>query len=389
MDSFELNKIIGAILGTLLFVMGVGFLAEGIYAPSSTNGPTYDLPKPTEEAAAAATKAPPEVPLATLLASADPQAGQETAKVCQACHNFTEGAGAKIGPDLYQVVGRKVASKPGFAYSAALKQFADKTWTYELLNTWLTSPSKMAPGTKMTFAGLSDPGDRANVLAYLRTLSPNPVPLPKPPAAGAEPGANAPAGSTAPTTPAPAAPAEKAPASGAAAAPAAGAAAATAATPAAAAPDAELGKRLAAADPENGQSIARVCAACHNFTEGGGAKIGPDLYDVVGRKVASKSGFNYSAALKKFADDTWTYQLLDTWLTSPAKMAPGTKMTFAGLSDPSDRADVLAYLRTLSEKPVPIPGAAAPASGAAAPANAAPASGAAPANGTAPANGAS
>jgi cytochrome c len=212
MDSFELNKIIGAILGTLLFVMGVGFLAEGIYAPSSTDGPTYDLPKPAAETATAATKAPPEVPLATLLASADPQAGQETAKVCAACHNFTEGAGAKIGPDLYQVVGRKVASKPGFSYSAALKQFADKTWTYELLNTWLTAPSKMAPGTKMTFAGLSDPGDRANVLAYLRTLSPTPVPFPKPPAAGAKPAANAPAGSTAPTTPAPAAPARPTPA---------------------------------------------------------------------------------------------------------------------------------------------------------------------------------
>ena len=221
MDSFELNKIIGAILGTLLFVMGVGFLADGIYAPSSTNGPSYDLPKPTAETAAAATKAPPAVPLATLLAAADPQAGQETAKVCQACHNFTEGAGAKIGPDLYGVVGRKVASKSGFAYSSALKQFADKTWSYDLLNTWLTAPSKMAPGTKMTFAGLSDPGDRANLLAYLRTLSPNPVPFPAPPAAGAEPGSPAPAGSTAPTTPAPAAPAEKAPAAGGAAAPAA------------------------------------------------------------------------------------------------------------------------------------------------------------------------
>jgi cytochrome c len=225
MDSFELNKIIGAILGTLLFVMGVGFLADGIYAPSSTNGPTYDLPKPAAETATAATKAPPEVPLATLLASADPKAGESTAKVCQACHNFTEGAGAKIGPDLYDVVGRKIASKAGFAYSEALKKFADKTWTYEQLNTWLTAPSKMAPGTKMTFAGLPDPGDRANVLAYLRTLSPKPVPFPAPPAAGAKPTTPAPAGSTAPTTPAPAAPAEKAPAAGGAAAPAAGSAA--------------------------------------------------------------------------------------------------------------------------------------------------------------------
>ena len=182
MDSFELNKIIGAILGTLLFVMGVGFLADGIYAPIADNGPSYDLPKPTASSATAAAK-PAAVPLATLLAAADPKAGEETARACQACHNFTEGAGAKIGPDLYGVVGRKIASQPGFAYSDALKKFADMTWTYEQLNTWLTSPGAMAPGTKMTFAGLSDEADRANVLAYLRTLSANPVPFPAPPAA--------------------------------------------------------------------------------------------------------------------------------------------------------------------------------------------------------------
>jgi cytochrome c len=242
MDSFELNKIIGAILGTLLFVMGVGFLADGIYAPIADNGPSYDLPKPTASSATAAAK-PAAVPLATLLAAADPKAGEETARACQACHNFTEGAGAKIGPDLYGVVGRKIASQPGFAYSDALKKFADKTWTYEQLNTWLTSPAAMAPGTKMTFAGLSDEGDRANVLAYLRTLSANPVPFPAPPAAKPaaassspsapaatpKPATPAPAASTAPTTPAPA----TAPATAPAAAPAAPAAAPASPAPAA------------------------------------------------------------------------------------------------------------------------------------------------------------
>ncbi len=177
MDSFELNKIIGAILGTLLFVMGVGFLAEGIYAPITNHGPSYDLPEPTATASATPAAAA-VVPLPDLLAKADPVEGEASAKKCQACHDFTDGGPNKTGPNLYGVVGRPIASHPGYAYSDQLTALAKENWTYENLNKWLLSPKGMVPGTKMTFAGIPDDSERANVLAYLRTLSKSPVAFP-------------------------------------------------------------------------------------------------------------------------------------------------------------------------------------------------------------------
>ncbi|MDR3472864.1 MAG: cytochrome c family protein [Devosia sp.] len=250
MDSFELNKIIGAVLGTLLFVMGVGFLAEGIYAPITSAGASYDLPEPTGAGGAAAAPKAPAVPLPELLAKADPVAGADSAKKCQSCHDFTEGGANKTGPALYDVVGREIASHPDYPYSDALKADAGQKWTYENLDKWLTSPKTFAPGTKMTFIGISDDAERADVIAYLRSLSHNPVPFPQVAAAApaAAPAAAAPASTTAPaatpaaSTAAPAAAAAPA-ASGdttapapATPAPAAGAAAPAATAPAATAP---------------------------------------------------------------------------------------------------------------------------------------------------------
>ena len=188
MDSFELNKIIGAILGTLLFVMGIGFLAEAIYEPAHGAGPGFDLPAPAAEDTTDTGAAPVAVAdIGTLLAAADPKTGEGAAKKCQACHDFTKGGPNKTGPNLYGIVGEKIADVPGFAFSDALKAHSSETWDYEKLNQWLISPKAYAPGTKMTYAGDKDDKDRANIIAYLGSLSDSPVPYPAPaPATGGE-----------------------------------------------------------------------------------------------------------------------------------------------------------------------------------------------------------
>jgi cytochrome c len=189
MDSFELNKIIGAILGTLLFVMGAGFLAEAIYAPIEGRGPGYELPEPEGEAGeeGPATDAP-AVSIGTLLASASVERGAGVISRCQGCHNFEEGAGKKQGPALYGVVGRQIASVPDFEYGEALAAMgaAGETWTYEHLNDFLIAPKSFAPKTKMSFGGLKNDAERADLIAYLSTLSGSPLPFPPPePAEGA------------------------------------------------------------------------------------------------------------------------------------------------------------------------------------------------------------
>jgi len=118
-------------------------------------------------------------PIGPMMAKADPAAGEaDVKKLCSVCHNFTEGGAAKIGPDLYGVVGRDRASAAGFDYSSALKSHPGK-WTYEDLNNWLHSPKEFAPGTKMTFVGIDDDKERADVIDYLHTLAATPEPLPK------------------------------------------------------------------------------------------------------------------------------------------------------------------------------------------------------------------
>lgn len=181
MDSFELNKIIGAVLGTLLFVMGVGFLAEAIYHPIENRGPGYALPEP-EVAEGGPVEEVPAVPLGVLLASASVDRGVAAVRKCQSCHNFGEGEPNKQGPNLYNIVGAPKAHMEGFAYSDILlqQQAEGQVWSYENLDAFLTNPRGYAPGTKMSFAGVRSPEERADILAYLQTLSSSPVPFPEP-----------------------------------------------------------------------------------------------------------------------------------------------------------------------------------------------------------------
>jgi cytochrome c len=176
METTDSNKLAMAVLGTLLATMALGIFSNAVFAPHKMLKPGYNLPAATE-AAAPAPKAAPEVPLPTLLAKADPKKGESYARACQACHNFEKGAGPKVGPPLYGVVGRKVASIPGFDYSDALKKMGGD-WTYAELFKFIEGPAAMEPGTKMTYPGQPDPQKRADILAYLKTLSDNPVPFP-------------------------------------------------------------------------------------------------------------------------------------------------------------------------------------------------------------------
>jgi cytochrome c len=206
MDSFELNKILGAVLGTLLFVMGVGFIAEAIYHPIENRGPGYNLPEPEPTEGGAAAEAEPEVPLGILLASASAERGASAVRPCQSCHTFEEGGPARQGPNLYNIVGAPKAHMEGFGYSDILlqQQAEGQTWTYENLNAFLTNPREYAPGTRMSYSGMRSPEQRADVLAYLQTLSASPVAFPAPeeaPAAEAPAEGDAPAGTTGETSP--------------------------------------------------------------------------------------------------------------------------------------------------------------------------------------------
>ena len=179
MDSFEMNKVLGAILGTALIVVALNIASGAIFAPEPPAKPGFNIVVP-KAATGAKEEAPAEKepPIAQLLATADPKRGEDSAKVCQACHTFEKGGPTKVGPNLWGVVGRMRASMPGFDYSGGMKAMGG-TWTVEDLNTFLTHPQATVQGTKMTFPGLPRPQVRADVIAYLNTLSDNPQPLPK------------------------------------------------------------------------------------------------------------------------------------------------------------------------------------------------------------------
>ena len=184
-----------------------------------------------------------------------------------------------IGPNLYGVLGRKVASHEGYEYSDALKAKGGETWDYEKINHMIENPGAYVPGTKMAlFPGLPDAKQRADVLAFLRTKNDNPPPLPE-----AKPEATPSAATTPEAKPG------EAPAGG----------------------DAAFLELIAKADPKQGEADTGVCKVCHKFDKGGGTLMGPDLYGVVGRKIASVEGFNYTPALKAHEGD-WTYEKLDS-----------------------------------------------------------------------------
>jgi cytochrome c len=218
MSDLTFNKVAGAVLATGLVIVGLGQLTDIVFkyeAPAKQGyAVTPDVPAAAGEAAVV------ELPIdwGTELPKADINAGKQVATKCQSCHNLDAGGpNGSSAPNLYGVLGRQPGTHPGFPYSDAMKAFGAKNpiWTYELINSFVTSPQKFISDTKMTFVGLKQRQDRINVIAYLHTLGSSlPIPAPKPAAA-------APAAASG-------APASGAPASGAAASKSAAAAAAPA-----------------------------------------------------------------------------------------------------------------------------------------------------------------
>lgn len=325
MNAYRFNQIAMAVLGALLLFFGARTIIN-IAFEEHEEKPGYDVPG-TEPGKPGGEK-PAGDDLPALLAKADAKHGEEVAKKCGLCHNFEKGGPNMIGPNLYGVLGRKIASHEGYEYSDALKA-KQGNWDYESINKMITNPGEYVSGTKMAiFPGLPDAKDRADVLAFLRTKNDNPPPLPE-----VKPGGE---------TPAPGGEATPAPSAGG---------------------DGFMAA-LATADPKAGEADIGLCKVCHAFNKGGAALVGPDLYGVVGRKIASVEGFNYTPALKAHEGD-WTFEKLDAWLTNPAAFAPGTMMAFPGIPDVKKRADVIAYLNSNSDNPLPLPkagaGGAAPA----------------------------
>jgi cytochrome c len=192
MDSFELNKVLGALLGTCLVLLALNIAANAVFAPHSPAKPGYEVAVQEEPAGGAAggQQAPADEPLPVRLASADVARGEASAKKCAACHTFEKGEPNRVGPNLWGVVGRQKASEAGFNYSAAMK--AQKgNWSLDELDKYLTNPRSAVPGTNMTFAGLPRGKERADLLAYLNGKADNPAPLPKAAEAAPAPGRQA------------------------------------------------------------------------------------------------------------------------------------------------------------------------------------------------------
>jgi cytochrome c len=189
MNSFELNKILGAILGTCLIMLALNIGAGAIFAPEKPSKPGYNIAIKEHEGEKGGGAKEPEQPIEVLLAKASVEKGQATAKQCQACHTFEKGGPNRVGPNLWGVVNRPKASEAGFNFSGPMKAKGGN-WSFDELNKFLANPRGYVPGTNMSFAGLSRDTQRADVIDYLRTLADNPVPVPKaaenapPPTAG-------------------------------------------------------------------------------------------------------------------------------------------------------------------------------------------------------------
>ena len=179
MDSFEINKIVAAVLMVALLVIGIGKLSNVIFHVDKpkTPGQAVEGERATAVSSSSKTVVKEKIDIAALMAMGDIALGEKVFKKCAACHSIVKGGKNNIGPALYNVVGRKAGADTDYKYSKALASF-DKEWTFEELNGYLIKPAKWIRGTKMAFAGLRKEKDRASVIKYLNQNSDSPITLP-------------------------------------------------------------------------------------------------------------------------------------------------------------------------------------------------------------------
>jgi len=379
MNFDKINMIVGAVIGSALVFLLLGFFGGQIFGTRYDHEPeTLAFALEVEDEGAGEAEEEETVDLAALAAAADPAAGEKVFNKCKACHKVEDGANG-VGPHLWGVVGREIAGVGGYSYSDALSA-KEGAWDLETLSAWLADPNGWAPGNKMgNAAAVTDPEDRVNLIAWLNEADGSPIELS---AAPVEVSAEEPADEAGSET------AEAATDDGAesleetaeATDPVAGDddADATAAADGTAAADAgdaaEAGAEtadtaadtgsgtstafLAGADVAAGEKLFRQCRACHQVEDGRNG-VGPYLYNLVGREIASVDGYSYSDALSA-KDGIWDPETISAFIADPRGWAPGTKMGYAGLKDEQGRKDLIAWLGQQADEPLAIP-ASAPA----------------------------